>query len=465
MNRKTLTAFGLFVLLGVIALVALRQPEKGESAADRPHPLPKLAANDFDTIEVTKNGSTTTIKNEGGKYKVTAPVSYPADESSAKAAFEAIEKMDVSDLVTEQPAKQAEFEVDDKGGVRLVVKKGATVLADAIIGKTSGAGTMLRLSGQNQVWHATGISRYMFDKLPADWRDKSITTFNTADAERIQVAAKDGSKITVKKSGKEGVEDKWQVVDSSVKIDTLDNGVPNGIVSAMGSWKANDFADGVQLAAAGLTEPTLTITVNLKDNKKATVLIGGKKSDDDLYVKTADSPQIFVVKKYNIERINKRPIEFRDKTLCNIAEADVAEIAVTHGDNSYTVVKNGSDWKATKPAKLEVDASKVTPIAGAFKDWKGTSFAEDQSPKANGLAKPQAVIAVKAKGSGGGKGKNAPAAGSCAIKVGDETKDKLSYFVTTAKGPDVYLAAKWAVDRVLVKVDDIKKAGSTVAKK
>ena len=49
------------------------------------------------------------------------------------------------------------------------------------------------------------------------------------------------------------------------------------------------------------------------------MLIGKKKGEEDFYVKRADAPQVFLVKKYNLERINKRPIEFRDKTICNLA--------------------------------------------------------------------------------------------------------------------------------------------------
>jgi len=162
---------------------------------------------------------------------------------------------------------------------------------------------------------------------------------------------------------------------------------------------------------------------------------------------------VFIVKKYNADRVLKRPIEFRDKTLCDIADTDLAEVAVTHGDNSYTIAKTGSDWKASKPAKLEVDSSKVT-FAAAFKEWKAQSFAEDATPKTNGLAKPQATIVAK------GKGK--PPA-TCTIKVGEETKDKLNYYVMTGKGSEVYLAPKWNVDRVLVKLDDLKKSSTSSA--
>ncbi len=102
------------------------------------------------------------------------------------------------------------------------------------------------------------------------------------------------------------------------------------------------------------------------------------------------------------------------------------------------------------PRPTEVEPGKVTPIAGAFKAWKATGYAEDPNPKANGLAKPQATILAKAKSA------------SCSLKIGDETKDKQSYFVQAGTSPDVYLVAKWSVDRLLVKVADIKK--TTVAK-
>jgi hypothetical protein len=356
--------------------------------------------------------------------------------------------------VTEQKAKHAEFQVDDKSGLHVVAKdKTGKVLADVIVGKTTG-GTMVRVAGKDEVWQATGISRYLFEKSAADWRDKSLTTFTVADAERIEVLAKDGAKAILKKgTGKVGNDDKWDVVESSVKIDKLDNSVPNGIVSAMAIWKTNDFADSAKPADVGLDPPALTVTVGLKGGKKSTILFGNKKGEDEFYAKMPETPTIFVVKKYNADRVLKRPIEFRDKTLCDIPDTDVAEIAVTHGDNSYTIAKSGSDWKASKPAKLEVDSSKVG-FASAFKEWKAQSFAEDAGPKTNGLAKPQATILAKSKAKGGP---------TCTIKVGDETKDKLNYYVMSGPGSDVYLAPKWGVDRVLVKVDDLKKGASTGA--
>lgn len=452
MNRKTLISFGALIVLVVVAFVALRQPEKGERVGERPRPVARLKSTDFDTIEVTKAKVTTVIKREGAKYKVVAPVAYPADESAAKQAFETLQKLEFGGVVTEQKAKHVEYEVVDDG-LRVAVKNGSTPVADLLIGKSVGAGTMVRAVGKDEVWQADGAMKFIFDKGATDWRDKSISTFTPADAEKVTVKSKTGASITVKKTDKKTAgEEQWAVVDASMKVDKLDNSTPVGIVSALSALKTNDFADGAAPAVTGLGDPALTVTVSLKGGKTVTALVGNKKGDDEFYVKSADALQIFVVKRYNLDRVNKQPIDFRDKTICNITEGDLSDVAVTHGADSFTLAKVGSEWKATKPPKFDLDPAKVTAFSGAFKAWKATGYAEDSSPKATGLGKPQAVILAKSK------------AATCSLKVGDQTKDKQAYFVQTASSPDVYTVAKWATDRILVKLNDIKKA-ATVAHK
>jgi Domain of unknown function (DUF4340) len=448
MNRKSLIAIAAFAVLGLVALFSLRQPEKGEGTADRQRPLAKIAAADLDTIQILQGGVTTTLKRpggSGGKISVTTPVAYPADEANAKSAFEQIEKLELGDLVTENKARQAEFQVDDAKALHIIAKSeksGGKVLADLLVGKVVGSGTMVRIAGKDEVWQAGGGLRGAFEHPTADWRDRSITTFSQGDAEMLTVKMKDGSTVIVKKAGGE---DKFDLVTSVPKLaatDKLDNTVPAGVLSGLSAWKANDFADGAAASVTGLDAPTMTLVVALKGGKNVTALVGNKKSDDEIYVKRADAPQVFVVKKFNLERIYKRPVEFKDKTVCDIAEADLAEVAVTNGADSYTLLNEGGKWKA---AKFEVDPSRTPSIGGGFKEWKGNGIAEE-TPAAVGLAKPKATIVAKSK-----KGV------TCALKLGDESKDKQYVFSQTAKSADIYMLPKWSVDRILVKVDDLKK--------
>ena len=453
MNRKTLFAGAVFAGLLLLAFVVLRSPEKGSRTGEAPRPVAKIGEGSLDTLEVTKDGKTTVIKKDGAAYKVTAPVAYPAETEASKQAFEALEKMEFAGLVSDQKAKHAEFEVDAKG-LRVVAKKGETVLADLRIGKAANNLTMVRPEGKDEVWQAVGSLKFQLDKDAAGWREKSIVTFAEADAERIDVTTSGGAKITLVRppKGDAGPAPEWRVQESSVKVEPFDKSVAADMISALSSFKTNDFADGAPASETGLDAPALTVTVGLKGDKKETVLVGKKKGDEDYYVKSAKTPQIFLVKKFTLERINKRPIEFRDKTICNLSDSEVTQVAVVHDKDSYTLVKDpkktGNDaWKLSKPAGVTLDTGKVTGILSGFKEWKANSFAEDNAPKATGLDKPKATIVATSNIKGH----------ACSVKVGAELADKQNSYVAPTSSPDVMVVPKWALDRVLVKVDDLKK--------
>ena len=153
-----------------------------------------------------------------------------------------------------------------------------------------------------------------------------------------------------------------------------------------------------------------------------------------------------VIKKFNYEKVDKRPLDFKDSTLSDVSEADITEIAVSHGADSYTLVHGPTAWKATKPAKLVLDPGKTPSIGGAFKSWKAAGYSEETAPAVTGLAKPQATITVKTK-----------TGQTTTFKVGNETKDKQNVYLMSSKSPDIYLAPKWSTDRLLQKIDDLKK--------
>ncbi len=453
MNRKTLLAGAVFAGLLVITLLVLREPEKGTRTGESPRPVAAIGDGNLDTLEITRDGKKVVVKREGGKFRLLEPVAYAAEEDSAKQAFESIERMEFGSIVSDQKSKHEEFEVGAKSP-RVVAKKGDKVLADLRIGKVSPDHTMVRVEGKDEVWQMVGSHKWHFDREPAAWRDKAILTFNNEDAERLEVVSPSQGKIVLGRpaKGDAGVAPGWKVVESTAKVEPFDQQVANEMVTALYAFKANDFADGVTPAESGLDAPTLTLTVGLKGGKSETVLIGKKKTEDDFYVKRAADPQVFLVKKYNLERINKRPIEFREKIVCNINSEDVTQVAVTAGSDSYTLAKDpgkgahaADGWKLTKPAGVTIDPAKATSIVTAFREWKATSFAEDSSPKTTGLGKPSATILATGKGR------------ICHLKLGAELPDKQNRYASVSGVPEVYVLPKWSVDRVLQKIDDLKK--------
>jgi hypothetical protein len=453
MNKRTLFASAIFAILLLATIGLLRSPEKGtQPPGERPRAIPKLSAGDFDTLEVTKAGSTTVMKRQGDGYQMVKPVDYLADKESAKTAFESFEKLDFGNILSSEKGRRKEFEVDDDG-LRVAIKKGDKLIADLRVGKMAGAETMVRLEGKDEVWGARDIYKYQLDKDTFGWRDKHISMFDVKDAVKIELVSKTGGRIVLTRPAPAdgGTPANWSAAESAVKVEPFDQRAATDVVTTCSAFAANQFADGAKPEETGLDSPENSITVSLRTGKQHQILVGKKKSDDETYVKTADKPQVFLVKKATLDLLNKRPIDFRDKTVCNLTADEIAEVSVARSKDPFALArplgKMGVDvWKVTKPAGLQPDISKANAIAGFFLDWKAQGFADDNSPKTTGLAKPATIISVKSKVPGH----------ACTLKVGGETSDKSNVYVMANNQPDIFVVAKWAIDRVAVKLEEVK---------
>jgi len=453
MNRKTLFAAAIFAGLVLVTIGLLRSPEKGtRPPGERPRPIPKLKADDFDTLEVTKGGAATVIKKQGDGYQIVKPIDYPADKDAAKTGFEAIEKMEFNDILSAEKSRHNEFEVGDSG-LRVAVKKGDKLLADLRIGKNANDETMVRVEGKDEVWAAVKFFKYQLDKDTLGWRDKRIAKFEDRDTDKIEIDHRTRGRIVMSRPAPTDASatPDWSVVEAAMKVEPFDKRSATDVVTSFSTLVANEFVDNAKPEETGLNPPENTITVSLRSGKQFRLLVGKKKDDDNTYVKMADKPQVFLVRKFMIEPINKRPIDFRDKTVCNLATDEVTEVSVARDKDPFVITKNpgksGDEvWKLSKPVGPKPDISKANAIAGFFHDWKAQKYAEDDLPKTAGLAKPSAVISAKSNVKGH----------ACTLKVGGESADKSNYYVISNNQPNVYLVSKSDVDRITVKLDEVK---------
>ncbi|MDZ4693741.1 MAG: DUF4340 domain-containing protein [Deltaproteobacteria bacterium] len=454
MNKKTLLAGALFAGLLGLTMMVLKSPDKGVRTGESERPIAKLDKDAFDTLTITRDGKSTTVVRKGDSYAVTEPVAYAAEADAAKEAFDAIAGLKFGSVVTDQKSKHAEMEVDD-ASLKLDIKKGSTLVATLRIGKVNGNQTLVRVEGKDAVWQAVGSLKWKFDKDAAAWRDKTVLKFEEDKATRLEVVAKDGSKIVMERAAAPAVAAgapsappaEWTLKESSIKIDPLDKTIASGLINALYSFRATDFADGAAVGETGLDAPALKVSVTVGGGVQS-LWIGNKKGEEDFYVQKEGNPQVFLAKKYSLDHVNKRPIEFREKVLCNLPESELTQVDVSRKSEPFQLVRTGAsstDWKFAKPA-AELDTSKHAAVLAAFAELKATAMAESFAPAATGLDKPSATIVAKSKLKGG-----------CTLKVGKTTADDQSYNVQTSGREEVFLVPKYTLDRVLVKLDELKK--------
>jgi hypothetical protein len=103
-----------------------------------------------------------------------------------------------------------------------------------------------------------------------------------------------------------------------------------------------------------------------------------------------------VVKKYTIENLAKRPIDFRDKTVLSFKAEDAVSLTIDRKKDkeSVALAKKGNDWLGN--GKKVKDPGKIKTALEALATLKAEGFAA-ASAKELGLDKPDWTVEVQLK--------------------------------------------------------------------
>lgn len=448
MEKKTLLAVVALLGLGVAAALSLTKPQKGQRTGAAPRPVAALKAADVTELEITSDKQTkTTLKKVADVWKLDGPEARNADPSQTKNLVDGLEKLSFGDVVTENEAKHEEFGVAEGKAARLVAKGAAgKPLLDLHVGKTVGSFTMVRAAGTKAVWQAAGVSAGVLNKDASSWRDHTILTFVATDADKLTVESAAGSRLVVERQT-EGK--KWKVTeqagDGPKNTEALDAELAQSLVASLSTIKANDFVDGKPPAEVDFGKPVVTLTVNTKTG--AITLLVGQTVGDDTYVQVKGQPQIYSLKKFAAERILRRPVDFLDKTIAKIKEADLVAIDVQSSKGAIKVDRDKDGWKL---AGGDGDTNKLKGLAGSFEALIATGLLESGELDKAGLKSPTATVTLTTKD----KAKTV-------LKIGAESADKSEYYVQRVGTPSVFRLKKYLVDRFVKKPTELVKEKKT----
>jgi len=437
MNRKTLGALLVFlVLLGIVYYLQTR-PDKGERRGERPRPVPRLTQKQIKKVAITAKGTTVALERAAGPagWRVTKPVSDDADSNAAKTMVEKLVALEFSDLVTERKDRHSEHGVDDKG-VHVVVSDGKKDVADFYLGKVIDGFTMVRAAGSNQVFQCVGTLSYVFDREAKNWRDRTVVELKQQEIRKLEVTTTGlpgaGSIVLARPDEKSD----WKVESSSVPVDRLEKSAVGGLLSGVGNLTAFDFADKIDVKDSGLDAPSLTVTAHTKGGKQVVLLVGNHKGDD-YWVQRKGDPQVFVVKKYAVDNLLRRPIDFRDRAVISFKPEEVSALTINklQDKNKVKLVRRGEDWLGDGK-KIE-DTSKIKTALATLSTLRAEGFGRYGRAEM-GLETPDWQVEVLLKGNARHE-----------LSVGSVEKD--GFYAVQADGKsEIFTFRKYTLDRFLL---------------
>jgi len=137
-----------------------------------------------------------------------------------------------------------------------------------------------------------------------------------------------------------------------------------------------------------------------------------------------------------------KPIDYKDKTLAKVKEADLTSIDVAVGNDPWSADRgNDGRWKGRGK---NVDDTKLKAIIAGFENLQADGYADEKDPARTGLAKPAALVTLHLRDKS-----------TVALKIGSLTPDSLAYYAQKVGSPDVMKIKKFVGDRMIKKAVDM----------
>jgi hypothetical protein len=289
MKRNTYILTGLFVILLIIAFLVMQKPGERSATSASSGLLYTVDSLSIDKIEIKAPASSLVLEKRGVEWFVTKPVNYKADQAAIGHIIHQIKNLEIKNIVSDKPEKQAVFQVDQTGIQVTVFEKGTEKIA-FILGKMAGSYTesYARKLNSNDVLIVEGASSYMFDRQVKEWRDKTIFTTPKESVKDIRYQYGD---TIFNLTNSDSI---WYVGKDKAQQSVVD-----GLLTSLSNLQADDFIDST-------LSPKVTAMIAYGGVQ---IRFSFDKTMNKYYVQSSTSPQWFVLEQWKASQILKRKKE------------------------------------------------------------------------------------------------------------------------------------------------------------
>jgi len=173
-------------------------------------------------------------------------------------------------------------------------------------------------------------------------------------------------------------------------------------------------------------------------NYKVYVLLIGKENTKDkkVYVKLQGKKQIFLIRKSSMRMLEKKVLNFRNKTVLSVNPDDVTELTIRHPNGVTHLKKMKGKWTVLEPKGLDLNTSMVERVVKMLKNrFKARKYADTTDPKKTGLNKPTGIVFIGTKH------------GTREIHVGNQSK-KNQWYVQVKGSRNVFIMGSYPLKQI-----------------
>ncbi len=223
----------------------------------------------------------------------------------------------------------------------------------------------------------------------------SVLDFERENLEGIEIQNGEETIVLRRREGK------WRL-DAPID-DQADVPAVQTLISDLESWQKDETisADEIRADKARLTEYDLVkpkLRLKLLGPKMPPEILFGKDAalEGRMYVRFENAREVFLVRQTVKNDIAKKPEDFRDRKLTEIATAQVARLVLKTAVGEMEVQKSGADWEIVKPLRARADNEKIGDLIAQITSARIEQFVADDGGDLQpyGLAEPRGSITL-----------------------------------------------------------------------
>lgn len=367
-QRNLLIAAALLVVLSGGVWWAKRHPQSAESSNVPASPkLTDIPQGQIKEIDLKKkDGAAVVLRNENGRWAITAPEALPADQDAANSLASSFSPVSADNVVEDKPKDLGQYGLKDPSLTVTVDEKNGKS-QQLFLGDDVPAGSLVyaRANSDPKVYAVSSSIKTSLDKSVNDLRDKRLLTFDSNRLTRIELV-----------SGKSDIEfgknnqNDWQILKpepyraDSFQVEELLRKLTDAKMDLSAS------ADDTKKVDAAFASGQPVGRVNVSD-ANGTQSLDVRKNKDDYYAKSSVVNGIYKVSADLGKEVDKPLDDFRNKKIFDFGFTDPTKIDLQQGGSDRTYARSGSDWKA---GGQTMDAGSVQAFIDKLRDLSAAKF-------------------------------------------------------------------------------------------
>ncbi|MBI4589446.1 MAG: DUF4340 domain-containing protein [Candidatus Rokubacteria bacterium] len=438
--KTTLVLALVLVALGTFYyLYEVRWAPEREKAAQVKGRLWSVEAKDVEEAVFRRKAETIHVKREGSDWVLLAPVKAKADRNAVEDLVANLVTARVDREIDPNPVKLGDFGLDAPAVDITVRVKGKQEALTLLLGEKNPTGVWVYATTKAKpaVFVLSDFVLRDATKPAADFRDKTILTFDRKDVAGLEIAV-EGELMAVEPEA----ERKWKItkpVSLRADMDAISD-----FLDKLRFAKVKEFVVEApkSMRPYGLDRPA-RVTVLLGKEKGAHTLLFGKPepAKQGVYAMRAGDPSVLLVGEDLWTTLPKTVGALRDKTVLDYDRDKVSRLELESPKGKVALAKEGEKWQVTAPESLKADDGEVGGLLFKIREMRAAGFlGEGPTAVTRYLAKPEVKVSLGEPG--------APAAKTLLLAPSPEKRrgKPMAYAGVVGQGPVMLVDAQYLGD-------------------